>query len=69
MAANPRMVTQDITITWDGVIINVPAGTVVDIPAGSALEAAYGLANLAPLTSQETTGSADVEPVEMVPPT
>ena len=69
MAANPRMVTQNIAVSWDGAVVNVPAGTVVDIPAGSALEAAYGLANLVPLSSQETGGSADTEPVEEVPTT
>jgi hypothetical protein len=69
MAANPRMVTQAIQVAWDGGLVNVPAGTIVDIPAGSALEAAYGLANLAPLTSQETGGSADVEPIEVDPVT
>jgi len=42
MAANPRLVAQDTTITWDGGQFSVPAGTVVDVPAGSALETAYG---------------------------
>ena len=64
MAANGRMLTQDVNISWDGVITHVPAGTVVDVPAGSALEAAYGTA-LVSLSSQQITGSdADVEPAE-----
>lgn len=57
MAANPRMVTANIQVAWDGGVINVPAGTVVDIPAGSALETAYGLANLVALPGQDTSGS------------
>jgi hypothetical protein len=39
-----------VTIAWDNSSIVVPAGTVLDIPPGSALEAAYGLANLTPLS-------------------
>jgi hypothetical protein len=57
------MVTQDVNVSWDGVVTHVPAGTVVDVPAGSALEAAYGAA-LEPLASQMIGGSEDVEPVE-----
>ena len=63
MALNPRMVTVNIPVTWDGVTFNVTAGTVVDIPPGSALEAAYGAGNLVALTSQQTGGSADTDPV------
>jgi hypothetical protein len=62
VAANGRMVATNITIAWDGGVINVPAGTVVDVPAGSALEAAYGVANLVPLTSEQDTGDTEAEP-------
>jgi hypothetical protein len=63
MAANPRMLSVDTTITWDGVQTFVPKGTIVDVPAGSALETAYGLGNLVALsaTSPEVV-SGDTEP-------
>ncbi len=63
MAANGRMVKTNITVTWDGVTFNVPAGTVVDIPAGSSLETAYGTSNLVALTAAQQSGDADTEPV------
>lgn len=58
MASNPRIVANDITITWDGVQTFVPAGTIVDIPAGSALETAYGLSNLVSMTGAQQSGDA-----------
>jgi hypothetical protein len=57
------MVVADLDVAWDGGIVHVPAGTVVDVPPGSALEAAYGLANLVPLTAQQTMDDS-VEPEE-----
>ena len=58
MAANPRIVINDVNITWDGSVTLVPKGTIVDIPAGSSLEAAYGgVGNLASIgSSQEALG-------------
>jgi hypothetical protein len=56
MAANPRMVTTDITVIWDGGTFHVSRGTIVDIPAGSSLESAYGLSNLVSLDSQDQSG-------------
>jgi hypothetical protein len=53
MALNPRVVTANISVTWDGVTFPVTAGTVADIPPGSALETAYGTANLAALNPQQ----------------
>lgn len=58
MAANPRIVTNDITVAWDGATFPVSAGTIVDIPAGSALESAYGLSNLASMTGAQASGDA-----------
>jgi len=52
VAANPRMVINDIDVAWDGGVTHVPAATVVDVPPGSVLEAAYGASNLADLTIQ-----------------
>lgn len=60
MAANPRMVNTDTSVTWDGGVTLVPAGTIVDIPAGSALETAYGgSSNLTSLSAQQVLGVAD----------
>lgn len=59
MAANPRIVANDITVVWDGVSTFVPRGTIVDIPAGSAQEAAYGLGNLVSMSG--TVATADAE--------
>ena len=69
MAANPRIVTNDIMLTWDNVTVFVPAGTIVDVPAGSALETAYGLSNLSSMSGSQQSGDAqggdqpDVEPL------
>jgi hypothetical protein len=57
------MVKTNITVTWDGGIFPVTAGTVVDIPAGSSLETAYGAGNLVSLTSQQLGGDEDTEPI------
>lgn len=58
MAANPRVVINDVTVNWDGGTTLVTRGTIVDVPAGSALETAYGgPSNLASISaSQETLG-------------
>ena len=58
MAQNPRMVINDMVLTWDGVQTPVTAGTIVDVPAGSALESAYGLSNLASLNASQQSGDA-----------
>jgi len=63
MAANPRMVSKNIQVTWDSVVFNVTAGTIVDIPAGSALETAYGTSNLVSLTGSQQSGDSDTEPI------
>jgi len=43
MAANPRMVSKNIQVTWDSVVFNVTAGTIVDIPAGKSRSRKRGL--------------------------
>jgi hypothetical protein len=63
MAANPRMVTKNITVAWDGGTFPVTAGTVVDIPAGGSLETAYGAGNLVSLTQQQLGSDEDTEPI------
>lgn len=62
MAANPRMLTTDVTVSWDGGTTKVLRGTIVDIPAGSALETAYGASNLVALNGQQLY-STEIEPV------
>jgi len=42
MAGNPRIVTEDVRFTWDGVSQRLPRGQVIDVPPGSALEDAIG---------------------------
>jgi hypothetical protein len=49
MGANPRIVTQDRHISWDGVTQRLPKGQVLDVPPGSALEAEIGREYLVPL--------------------
>jgi hypothetical protein len=61
MAANPRVVTTDINLTWDGVTTRVRRGTVVDIPAGGPLETAYGAGNLVAMPSSIPQG--DTQPL------
>jgi hypothetical protein len=64
MAASPRVVANDIPVTWDGYTTLVLRGTIVDIPPGSALETAYGVSNLVALgpTSAQVM-SGDTEPI------
>lgn len=60
MAANPRVVVSDVTVTWDGGSNLIKRGTIVDIPAGSALEAAYGgSGNLTPISGTSETSGGD----------
>ena len=55
-----RMVTAvGATVSWDGVVQQIPAGTLVDVPPGSALEAAYGAANLTDLSDPDAAAAAD----------
>jgi hypothetical protein len=66
MASNPRILTADVNVTWDGVTTSVQRGTIVDIPAGGALEAAYGSSNLVSLAATSSqVSSGDTEPVNV----
>lgn len=49
MAANPRVVTEPVTITWDGAPQRLPKGQIIDVPPGSALEEAIGAGHLEPV--------------------
>jgi hypothetical protein len=49
MAANPRIVTADRQIFWDGVVQRLPKGQQIDVPPGSPLERAIGAQFLVPL--------------------
>lgn len=49
MAANPRVVTVDRWIAWDGVQQRLPKGQVLDVPPDSALERVIGREFLVPL--------------------
>ena len=42
MAANPRIVAEDVTFTWDGAPQRLTKGTLLDVPPNSALERAIG---------------------------
>ena len=55
MALNPRMVTTDIDVAYDGGVTHVLRGTIIDCPPGSAMEAAYGVDNLVDLDDQDQT--------------
>lgn len=59
MAANPRMVTQDRQISWDGVSQRLPKGQVLDVPPDSALEREIGSQYLVPMP-----GAVVQEPVQ-----
>lgn len=65
MALNPRIVINDVDVTWDGVVTHVLRGTLVDCAPGSALETAYGGAgNLAtPGTDASYALSSGGQPV------
>ena len=49
MGISPRVVTEDVTIAWDGVPQRLPKGQVIDVAPGSPLERAIGAQRLVPL--------------------
>lgn len=61
MGANPRIVTEERWIAWDGVSQRLPKGQVMDVPPGSALERAIGRQYLVPL------GAVAAQPPESAP--
>lgn len=58
MAANPRVVTEDVTFTWDGASQRLAKGQLIDVPAGSELEAAIGTEHLEPVLRAGSTALA-----------
>ena len=52
MSGNPRVITADTTITWDGASQRLARGTVMDVPPGGALEEAIGRERLATLSGR-----------------
>lgn len=73
MAANPRVVTEPVTITWDGGPQRLPKGQIIDVPPGSALEEAIGAGRLEPVFLPGSTmiaprpAAAAAPPVAAVP--
>jgi hypothetical protein len=53
MAANGVLITNTVTVTWDGGPQRLIRGTILDSPAGGALLTAIGGANYTALTSQQ----------------
>lgn len=53
MGISPRVVTQDVTIAWDGASQRLPRGQVIDVVPGSPLERAIGAGRLVPLPGAE----------------
>ena len=73
MAANPVVVTKNITITYDGVKVPLLRGQVIDMPVGGTLANAPVVgggtlsANVANMTAQQVTpgGSDSVNPAAL----
>lgn len=61
MAANPRIVTAETWIEWDGVSQRLPKGQQIDVAPDSPLERAIGRQNLV------LPGGAPVQPPEPAP--
>jgi hypothetical protein len=68
MAASPRIVTEDITITWDNAPQRLAKGQILDVPPGSALEEAIGTHRLAPMLRPDSTAAVPETPAA-APPT
>jgi hypothetical protein len=51
VAANPRMVINDIDVIADGGTTHVLRGAIIDCPPGSPMETAYGVSNLVSLSA------------------
>lgn len=68
MAANPRVVTEPVTITWDGAPQYLPKGQIIDVPPGSALEEAIGAGRLEPVFVPGSTMIAPHPAAAAAPP-
>lgn len=53
MAANPMILTADVTVTYDGASQRIMRGTLIDVPNPSAIRTAIGAGNLAALTAAQ----------------
>jgi hypothetical protein len=74
MGTNPRIVTEDRQIFWDGVQQRLPKGQQIDVPPGSPLERAIGAEFLVPLPGsapavEEATPEEKPEPAPARPRT
>jgi len=68
MGTNPRIVTEDRQIFWDGVQQRLPKGQQIDVPPDSPLERAIGRQFLVPLPgSAPAAEPAPEEKPEPVP--
>jgi hypothetical protein len=59
MAANGVMITNTVTVTWDGVSQRLIRGTVLDSPAAGPLLTLIGGGNYVALTTQQTLFGPD----------
>jgi hypothetical protein len=59
MGTNPRVVTEERWISWDGVAQRLPKGQVMDVPPGSALERTIGREFLVPLGTAAVRSPAE----------
>lgn len=59
MGIRPCVITEDITITWDGQPQRLVRGQLIDVPADSALERAIGLDHLATLSGVPLAAPAE----------
>ena len=63
MAGSPRVVTADVSFTWDGVPWRLQRGQVIDVPPGSPLEEAIGADMLVPMYGAKPAATAP-QPVQ-----
>lgn len=72
MGLSPRVVTEDVTFTWDGVPARLPKGQVIDVEPGSPLERAIGAGRLVPYglppASQPPVAETPAPAAEDAPP-
>lgn len=65
---SPRIVTENLTFTWDHAAQRLARGTLIDVPAGSALEAAIGVHRLRPLRNTAPAPAPAPAPVPVPAP-
>jgi len=68
MGTNPRIVTEDRQIFWDGVTQRLPKGQQIDVPPGSVLEREIGAEFLVPLPGSAPAAEAMAAPEEKPEP-